>query len=326
MERRTFLGLMGATMATAGTTRLGRAAAATNLKVGTLFPMSSEWGKALQLWEAHVTSKSSGAVKLTFDSTTWTDEDALVEALRKGQVEGAVLHARSAGKLFPSLAALELPLYRKWTSLDKAREALGAELEAAAFNSNLSIAGYFDIGSMRWLSRDAAILQPEDLKTRKVAKFRWDLLANKLDTALGINGLEIPWSTVLTHLGAKTLDVLHVPIVLAEALTWTSQLTHANEHVSGLSNGVAVFSRIRFDLVPPVHKGLIVDGARATFTNTLNPRIRAADDAALDRFKKAKKVDVATDLTKWLDAYARARKLASPMIPAALITKLESFA
>src|SRR5262245_10142851 len=68
------------------------ARAATTLRVGSLAPKVSSWGKILRTWEKAVTDKTAGQIQLdVYYNGVHGMEDAMVAKMRTGQLDGAVL-------------------------------------------------------------------------------------------------------------------------------------------------------------------------------------------------------------------------------------------
>src|SRR5689334_8447928 len=105
--------------------------AATTLRVGSLAPKVSSWGKILRTWERAVDEKTAGQIKLDiYYNGVHGMEDAMVAKMRTGQLDGAVLSSVGLADIYRNILALQLPgLLSSWAALDKVREVLAPELK-----------------------------------------------------------------------------------------------------------------------------------------------------------------------------------------------------
>src|SRR6202042_2559492 len=106
------------------------AEAAVILKIGTLAPQESPWGREFKAWAAAVASDTGGEVTLDF---TWNgqagDEKLMVEKIRSGQLDGAAVTSIGLGQTgVMDVLAFQLPgLFTSWAKIDHAREVVRDE-------------------------------------------------------------------------------------------------------------------------------------------------------------------------------------------------------
>jgi TRAP-type C4-dicarboxylate transport system substrate-binding protein len=332
MLRRTSLEILGATLTLGALGALGRVriarAAATPLKIGTVFAKSTSWGMGLDVWKRTVATKTAGAVDLQLSYGSAGDEDTILTSLKAGDLDGAVLSARAIGKLHAPVAGLEMPLFRSWASLDRARAAIGPELEKGALGVGYWIVAWLDVGMIRWLSRGLAIHAPDDLKSKAVGQFRWDLLEPSLVSVLGAFGAPVGSATVANGFANGGIKALRTSCLLAEQMLWLPQVDNLHEAVSGIAVDGIVFNKKKLDALTPDLRGALIDAARASALET-GTKVRAADDAAFARLKARLTSTAPTpaETVKWQEAYLNARrKQAVSPLSLALVEKLESFA
>src|SRR5580692_1159555 len=102
----------------------GRADATTTLKIGTLAPQESPWGREFKAWAAAVARDTGGDVTLDF---AWNgqagDEKLMVEKIRSGQLDGAAVTALGLAQTgVMDVLAFQLPgMFSSWAKLDHAR-------------------------------------------------------------------------------------------------------------------------------------------------------------------------------------------------------------
>src|SRR6478672_8992349 len=90
------------------------------IKLGTLAPKDSAWGKVFGAWSKAVEEESGGAVKLTwFFNGSKGDEVAMVGKMRSKELDAAAITATGLALIWPHIGALQLPgLFPTWEKLD----------------------------------------------------------------------------------------------------------------------------------------------------------------------------------------------------------------
>jgi TRAP-type C4-dicarboxylate transport system substrate-binding protein len=330
MYRRTLLQLIGGTTLAAG---LGGArptfAAESTLKIGTVFPKSSPWGKVLETWTKAVNQKSGGRMTLQiFYNGIQGDEDALVAKIKSGQLSGALVTGVGLGKVYKPILALQMPgLFSSWAKLDKARDAMKSEFEKGASDAGFFLAGWGDVGQVRMLSKGFVLKQPDDLKGKKPFHLRADTINPALYSTIGgISALPLNTQEVLPQLNTGAIDTVLAPCLSSEQLQWSSKVDHISDlpvahHLCGL-----VFSSQQLDALPADLRNILLDTAKV-LGSALTTKIRSEDDAAFSRAKGKMTLSTLSDddKAKWSAIFKQTRqKLAQGTFSQDLVAKLES--
>lgn len=331
MLRRTSLKLLGGATLIGGLGATGRARAADTIKIGTLAPKSSPWGKVFETWIKAVNEKSSGKLELQFFyNGQQGDEDAMVGKIKSGQLDGAVVTGVGLGKIYKPILALQMPgLFTSWSKLDKARDALRGDFEKGALDAGFFIAGWGDVGLVRILSKGFAVKVPDDLKGKKPFSIRADSNAPALFSVVGgVSSVPLNVPEVLPNLNTGAVNVVLAPCLVAEQLQWAGKLDNLDDLVTGVAIGATVLSSKRANALPPDLKQILTDTAKVV-ASALTTKIRSEDDAAFARLKSKMTVTTpsADDRGKWEAIFKQARqKLAQGTFSSELVTKLEGFA
>src|ERR1700755_2756533 len=93
------------------------------LRIGTVAPRGSTWGKALAAWEKIVVEKTQGEVSLqVYYNAIQGDERTMVSKLRTGQLDGAALSSVGLSNVFYDVMVLQLPgVSNSWPLVDMLR-------------------------------------------------------------------------------------------------------------------------------------------------------------------------------------------------------------
>ncbi len=306
------------------------AEAAEVLKIGTLAPQQSPWGKVFQVWQEAVKQKTKGALELQFFyNGQQGDEGAMVGKMKAGQLDGAAVTAVGLSKIHKPILALQLPgLFTTWEKLDTARNAVKGDFEKGAESAGFTILGWGDVGMAHVMSVGHEVRKPGDLVGKKPYMWRDDVISPVLYQVIGATPVPLNVPEVLPNLNTGAINVINAPALAAEQLQWAPKLTHIHEEVTGCAIGALIISSKRLAALPPdLRAHLIETGAKAS--GALTKTIRGEDAAAFARIKgKAKVVTLTADeLKAWDDTTKEVRKrLGQGTFDPALIKKLEGLA
>jgi TRAP-type C4-dicarboxylate transport system substrate-binding protein len=301
------------------------------LKVGTLAPKSSPWGKVFSVWEKGVAEKSGGALQLQFFyNGSQGDEGGMVGKMKAGQLDGAAVTAVGLSKIHKPILALQMPgLFVTWAKLDAARDAMKSEFEKGISDAGFTLVGWGDVGQAHVMSKGFAIRVPDDFKGKKPYMWRDDIIQPVLYQVIGgVTPVPLNVPEVLPQLNTGAVDVLNAPALAAEQLQWASKVDHIVEDVGATAIGALVFSSKRLDALPADLRTILTDTGKVA-SGALTQRIRSEDAAAFGRMKG--KMTVITlssdDKSKWDGVFTQVRqRLGQGTFDPALISKLEGLA
>lgn len=299
------------------------------IKLGTLAPKSSPWGKVFETWAKAVAEKSGGRVEVQiFYNGQQGDESGMISKIKAGQLDGAAVTAVGLGKIYKPILALQMPgLFSSWAKLDAARDSMKGEFEKGAGDAGFTILGSGDVGRAYVMSKGVAIRTPEDLKSVKPYVWRDDPTAGAVYQILGgvtPTALSIP--EVLPNLNTGAINIVLAPALAAEQLQWASKLDHIVSEPLGFAIGALVASSKKLDTLPADLKAIVIDTGRVA-ANALTKRIRVEDDAAFGRLKgKMTVIDLTSaEKEKWKGIFKQVRtKLGQGTFESAVVAKLEN--
>jgi TRAP-type C4-dicarboxylate transport system substrate-binding protein len=301
----------------------------TEIKVGTLAPKSSPWGKVFQIWQDSVSDQSNGNLKITFFwNGSQGDEGAMVEKMKTGnQLDAVACTAVGLSKIWRPILALQAPgLFRSWGALDKARDGMKADIDKNFLSAGFVNLGNGDIGLAHLMSKGFAIHTPDDLKGKSPYMWSDDVVAPVLFRTIGgVTPKPLSVPAVLPALNAGAVDVVNAPALAATQLQWASKLDNMVEDVSGAGIGALVMKKTSLDALPADQQKLILDTG-AVAAKGLTDRIRKADANAFENLKKKMTTNKLTDdeAGKWNDVFKRTREsLKQGVFEPAMLSGLE---
>jgi TRAP-type transport system periplasmic protein len=310
---RRFVVMIAVLAVTLGVARTARADAQ-EVKLGTIAPADSAWGKVFKAWAKAVDEESKGALKLTwYFNGTQGDEIAMVGKMRSKQIDGGAFTATGLSQIYPHIIALQMPgLFPNWAKLDTVREKTRGKFEQAFAGQGFTILGTGDVGIAHLMSRGKPVRTPDDLKKMHPFYLSGDAIGQKFLETVGVpspKALSVP--AILPALSSRSegsVDVINTPAIAAEQLQWAAHVDHINTMPSGIGIGALVMNKERFDGLPADAKAVMERTGKNT-GKLLTERIRGIDEAAFKRLKGSKTVVELNDAEKgaWNAVFAKVR-------------------
>ena len=284
------------------------------IKLGTLAPKDSAWGKVFGAWSKAVEEESKGAVKLTwFYNGSKGDEIAMVGKMRSKELDAAAITATGLAQIWPHIGALQMPgLFPTWAKLDAARDKVSPKIDKEFAGQGFVVLGKGDVGMARLMSRGMAVRTPDDLKKAHPFYIAGDPIGQKFLETVGVpspKALTVPAILpAVSSRGEGSIDIINSPSIAAEQLGWAPHMTHINNMVTGIGIGALVMSKETFDALPADAKAVLERTGKNT-GKLLTDRIRAIDEAAFNRLKGSKTVVDLNDAEKaaWAATFTKVR-------------------
>jgi TRAP-type C4-dicarboxylate transport system substrate-binding protein len=258
------------------------------LRVATLAPKTSAWGKVFKVWQKALSKKSGGQLELeVYYNASQGNEDTMVSKMKTGSIDGAALTAVGLSRISKDVLVLQMPgVVDSWTLLDKVRADLAPDLAKRFEAEGFMVVGWGDIGLVRQWTRGFAARKPSDLKGRRPLVWRNEPIGPAVYTAIG-GVVPTPLSPpeVLPALRAGKIEALSAPALAAEQLQWTPYLDHVSSTASVCAIGGTVFRKKALDDLPKDLQTVFWDlQKRAAEVN--KDRVRKLDAAAYKRLSK----------------------------------------
>ncbi|NRA32993.1 MAG: TRAP transporter substrate-binding protein DctP [Polyangiaceae bacterium] len=312
---------------TLGMSAATEVSAKTTLRIATLAPKASSWGKVVKVWRKAVIKKSGGALDLkVFYNAVQGRENAMVGKMKAGQLDGALLSTQGLSAINPDVRALALPgLILDWNSLEKVRKALTPAFKKAYEEKGYILYGWSDAGLMRGFSKGVKATKPSQLSGKRVVLFNDDAMSAQANSLIpGLVSVPLDPFETLPQIRSGNVNYVTVPAIAAEQLQWTPHLQYTYDRISGAATGGTLFKKAPLDALPAdVRAGFMSIATRLIPYNTKNNR--AEDDASFRRI--AKKLEVVkisgADKAAWEAHDKKAlKKIAQGTMPRALVSKV----
>lgn len=310
---RAFVIVIVATFLVAGVGLGSDAHAATVLKLGTLAPQDSPWGKEFKRWAKDIAGDTHGEVTLDFQ---WNgqagDEVLMVQKVRTGQLDGAAITAIGLAQTgVTDVLLFEMQgLYANWGKLDAVRTAMKDELDRQFEGKGFTVLGWGDVGAIKTMSVGFEVHRPADLRGKGCYFLAGDPIEPKFFAAIGgIAPRQVTVNEILPGLTSGSITALAVPPLAAEQLQWAPRITHVNTMTTGFGIGAIVVSSSRLQSLPPDVKGVLSTRGHEA-ADRLTKSIRNLDAQAFARLKSTRVVydPNEAERNEWRELFARVRQ------------------
>jgi len=289
------------------------ASATTTLKIGSLAPADSPWGKGFKKWAADVAAATNGELQLDFQ---WNgqagDEVLMVQKIRSGQLDGAAVTAIGLAQTgVTDVLIFQLPgLFTNWAKLDLARDAMKDEFQKQFEAKGFTILGWGDVGAAKTMTVGFEVHKPSDLQGKGVFAIAGDPVQPKIYASIGgITPRVLSIAEILPNLASGAINVLVAPPLAAEQLQWASRITHISTQTLAFAIGAFVMSSSRLQSLPPNLRETLLAKARE-MSSSATTTIRNADAQAYARMKATKIAYDPTeaDRKEWTDVFVKVAK------------------
>ncbi len=281
------------------------------LSIATLAPVGSTWMRAFEAWNREIRRRTHGELSLRlYPNGVQGDEDEVVEKIRRGRLDGGAMTAVGLAMIHRPTLAFQLPgMFNSYEELDRARNALRPELDAAYHEAGFELLGWGDAGTDRMFS-NRAIHTPRDMTTTRTFLWRDDLIGPVFLDVLGAHSVLRQVGEVLTDLSVHQIDTLSASPIAVVSFQWATYVTHMTDISMGSEIGAIVIGRHQFEQLPEEHRTILRELA-AEYSSLLVRNVRHDDDSSIPSMV-ARGLQVVTpspaEAAQWQTAFARTRQ------------------
>lgn len=300
--------------------------ATTTLRIATLAPKESPWGKVFRAWSEAVHKKTNGDVE-----TAWMwngvagPERSVVGKIRSGELAGGALTAMGLSSAYKPIVALQMPgAFDTWAELDKARAALRPDFDANLTKAGFEVVGWGDVGRARTFSKGFEVKVPGDLRGHSPVVGMDDAIAPKVLEVIGkVTGRPADVNEILPKLENGSVDVITAPALAVEQLQWAAYLDHMNTGVVAFGIGATVLGKRALDGLTADERQIVLDTGRRA-AEILEKQIRHEDDNSFERLKKKMTVHEPTEAERaeWREVWKKACVRVKEGLPGDVLQKI----
>jgi TRAP-type C4-dicarboxylate transport system substrate-binding protein len=291
----------------------------TILRLGTLAPRDTSYHHILQEMGTAWERQTNGNVTLKiYPDGTMGGEAAMVQRMRVGQLQVAMLTVSGLSEIDPSIAALQkMPLlYRSLEEAEYVRNKLRPDLERHLADKGFIVLFWADAGWVRFYSKEPA-LRPDDFKRMKIMVTAGDNSQVEIMKKLGMHPVSLEWSDTLTGLQTGLVDT--VATIPFHALAGQFYLvTHNMLEVNWVPLvGATVMTKKSWDALPEETRNAMRAAAQQA-GQKIQARSRQENDEAVAAMQKHG-LEVHTITPELADVWARFGETIKPEVRGAIV-------
>ncbi len=222
-----------------------------NVKMATVVPSNSSWFLLLKEVAEKWNKLSNGRVKITlFGGSVKGDDPEVVQAMRLGELQGAVLSSVGIAELEKSVYAVSIPMaydsYEEaYAVLDKMRPRLEAAMDANGF----VVLNWVDAG---WISffTTKPVAVPDDLKKLKLFQWNGDPKSLEIWQAAGFNPRPASLPDLMTGLSTGLFEAFCMPPQFAQMSRYYEKARYMTDLKWALVLGATVIKKDTWTRIP----------------------------------------------------------------------------
>ncbi len=253
MATRTNTALLAATTLAFAFTALP--ARAETLRLASLAPTDSAWGKLIQALAGDVKKATNGEVQFQlYLGGKLGDEAKVAKKLGHG-LDGAFFTGQGVGLILPAFRVQELPfLVESYADADKVRAALWPAFERAFQDkTEYVLLGPGETGMVYVFSK-SPIKSVEELRSAKLWVWEGDQVASDTFKVFGVSPRPLDILTVVQQLKSGGIDTVYAPPAGAVALGWTGDLGYMSGKPFAYASGGFILTKKAWNKIPDKHK------------------------------------------------------------------------
>jgi tripartite ATP-independent transporter DctP family solute receptor len=211
-----------------------------------------------------VEAKSKGTIEVQlFPNRQLGDEKPMVEGLRFGTVDAAVITNSVVAQVEPAFQLNDLPfLYSTEAQAHKVLDGkIGAELAKKLEAKGVVVLGYMEGGFRNMINNKHPVQKPDDVKGVKYRVMQNPLFIDMFNS-LGGSAVPMAWGETFTAVQQGTIDGLEVPIAVIDQ----SKLFEVTKYLSLTNHTYSVnellISKRTFDKLSADQKKAVTEAAR----------------------------------------------------------------
>lgn len=303
--------LAGACTLLASGSRVSRAEAddKTIIRLATLAPSGSAFGKVMKAWSRSLSKETEGRVELRmYSGGSQGDERDFIRKMRAGQMDAAGVTTVGLSMVVRQVLVLSAPgVIENYDDLDRVRAKMTGRFDKMFEDAGFVLLAWADAGQGRIMSTKP-ILKPADLRSSRPWAWKDDPIFAEFLKVVGANGVRLGVPEVYAALQTGMVDVTPNSAIGAVALQWHTKLKYMSSESFGIVLGATLLTKEKFDQLSPADQVVLRDTAKRAAT-ALEAVVRRDDARAYEVLieRGIEVLDTAPHRAEWEKAGAETR-------------------
>jgi len=235
----------------------------TVIKLASMVPGNSEWGRMIDKMAADWSKATNGEVKLqVFANGTQGSEVEVLRKLNMNTIHAAVFTSMGLTKIAPEILTLSCPfLIRNEGELNEVLKNVGSDFEAHINAKNYFALALVKAGWLKIFSRNP-VLGPADLKRQKLGSSPSEPEMSRAFRSMGYQVTDVDTDRLLLALNGGTVDAIYMsPIFTAAAQYFGVTKNMASINICPFMAGV-VMNKVAWESIPVQHRDKLIKVTR----------------------------------------------------------------
>jgi TRAP-type C4-dicarboxylate transport system substrate-binding protein len=249
------------------------------LKIASLVPEDSPWGRAINQIAEEWYETTGGEVELRVShGGVLGSESAVLQQLRLGQIQGAVLTSFGLNSIAKGIITLSCPfLIRDDRELEAIMSEMKPELETKLNNGGVFTLCWAQVGWIKVFSKEPVFV-PGDLKKQKLAAGDNELEMTQAFKAMGYQMIAVPLNETLIALNGGMVDAVYQsPLYVGSMQLFGIVKNMASINIAPFMGGI-VLGRDAWAAIPPQYKSQLQAIAKRVEQDILRSTQRLESD------------------------------------------------
>ncbi len=256
------------------------------IKIGTIAPERSPWGKALQELSRDWQQITAGKVEIKlYPGEIAGNEDDMIRKVRMGILGGAALSNRGLKKIYEDIYVLNIPFaIRNDHELAQVLDQLKPEFESGIETKGFKVVIWSTSGWVNFFSK-SPIRTPEDMRNQRISFVTGEPLLAQAWKVAGFRVIPNDLKDLMMALQSGMVDSFYLPPMLAASGQYFSQAPHMCDlKVAPLVGAIVISDRI-WKQIPREFHAPMMQRAREMSDRLYEDTIRLEKEA-LETMKK----------------------------------------
>ncbi|MCS6856689.1 MAG: TRAP transporter substrate-binding protein DctP [Sandaracinaceae bacterium] len=299
------------------------------ISLATLAPPGSTWMRVFEAWNRELRRRTERALQFRiYPGGIQGDESEVIRKIRSGRLDAASVTAVGLSQVYRPALVFQLPrILPSYEALDRAREAVAAEIEAGFVQNGFRLLGWADVGRSRVFSTQPT-LTPADLTSRKPWVWRDDVIMPVFYQTIGATPVPLQVPEVLSAIQTGRVDTLITPPVPCLSLQWCARLGHMTDFPMTIVIGGTIMGQPQWASLTPEQEGVLAETAKQ-FHELARRNLRRDEEEAIRNLReRGMSIHSLTEAQRneWLAVAARVRaRLVGQVAEQPLIERVAAF-
>jgi TRAP-type C4-dicarboxylate transport system substrate-binding protein len=260
------------------------------VKMATLVPTNTSWFLSLKEVADKWNKLSNGRVRIIlYGGATKGDDPEVVQAMRLGELQGAVLTSVGVAEIEKSVYALSIPMaYDSYEEVYSVLDKMQARLEAAVEANGFVVLNWVDAGWIHFFTTQP-VATPDDLKKLKLFQWNGDPKSLEIWKAAGFNPRPASSTDLLTGLSTGLFEACSMSPQVAQIGRYYEKARYMTDLNWALLMGATVIQKDTWAKIPADLKPALLQAMRETAAK-LRTDIRQSGEKDVAAMKSAKPV------------------------------------